>query len=152
MKIIFPKRDTVHRDRMFSIFLASLCVVVLLFVASSAQAVTIRTDPTPGATHCGLYKGGTFDADYPVAEVGGGLGCLFVIDVQAPGTSVTYQATAVIVNATWGRTESPRSAPLTVARPAAPTTPVWSASPVQASTGGNAILRVAPSSTGPIPR
>jgi hypothetical protein len=113
-----------------------MLVIVLALVALPAIAVTIRSDPTPGATHCGLYKNGTYDADYPVADVGGGLGCLFVIDIQAPGTTIVYAATAVVVDARWGRTESPRSLPLSVARPAAPTTPNWAANAVRAGVSG----------------
>jgi hypothetical protein len=113
-----------------------IIALLLCLTAVSAQAVTIRTDPTPGATHCGLYKNNVFDADYPVANVGAGNGCLFVIDVQLPGTSVTYHATAVVNDPVWGRTESPRSNPLTVPRPGAPTTPGWTANPVRPGTTG----------------
>jgi hypothetical protein len=111
-----------------------ILALLLGVFAASANAVNIRTDPTPGATHCGLYKNAVFDADYPVADVGGGTGCLFTIDVQAPGTTTIYTATAIVNDARWGRTESVQSLPLSVARPVAPTRPVWASNPVRALT------------------
>lgn len=116
----------------FTWALVTACAIVLLAYAGASKAVTIRTDPTPGATHCGLYKGGTFDADYPVANVGAGNGCLFTIDAQVAGTTVVYTATAVYSDVVWGRVESPRSLPLSVARPATPAIPAWAATPVRA--------------------
>lgn len=111
--------------------LKALVIVILTLVALPVIAVTIRSDPTPGATHCGLYKNAVFDADYPVADVGGGNGCLFVIDVQAPGTTIVYTATAIVNDARWGRSESPQSLPLSVSRPVLPARPAWNANAVR---------------------
>lgn len=127
-------------------------VLILVGVAIPAHAVTIRTDPTPGATHCGLYKNNVFDADYPVANVGAGNGCLFVIDSQAAGSTIVYTATAIYIDAVWGRVESARSNPLSVARPGQPATPAWAPTPVRASSVLPQALRApapAPSSQAP---
>lgn len=124
--------------------LKALIIVVLTLVALPAIAVSLRSDPTPGATHCGLYKNAVFDADYVVADVGGGNGCLFTIDVQAPGSTIVYTATAVVNDARWGRVESPQSLPLSVARPAPPTRPAWNAiavRPTVSATSGTVTTR-----------
>lgn len=108
--------------------LRAFLAFVLLFTASQAFAQVYRiTDPVdPRATHCALYADDVTRGDFPVFPTPAGNICRFDIATQAPGTTIVYKATAVALDPVWGRNESPKSNPLSVARPSGLTTaPVW---------------------------
>lgn len=110
----------------------------LTFTASAqvTSVMKVTDDVDPRATHCGRYENDLFIADFPVVPTATGKRCEFNIINQVAGVTVVYKATAVMQDATWGRTESPRSLPLSVARPSGLTVaPAWAlVQPAPAST------------------
>lgn len=108
-----------------------LFALALVCAAFSAHAqvtavIKVTDDVDPRTTHCGRYENDAFVADFLTVPTATGKRCEFNIINQATGATVVYKATAVYFDATWGRQESPRSLPLSVARPAAITVaPTW---------------------------
>lgn len=124
-------------DSAFTWARLACCAIVLLAYAGASKSAPIKVtdDIDPRATHCGRYENDVLIRDELVASTATGKRCEFDIAGQAPGATVVYKATAVLYDATWGRTESPRSIPLSVARPSGLTVaPTWALVQPAAST------------------
>lgn len=95
----------------------------LLGAGTTLAAPFVVSDPLDSrATHCGFAVDGGARADVPVALSGANKICKVDLSALAVGTHV-LNATAVAVDATWGRLESPPSANFTFAVPSVPSAP-----------------------------
>ena len=101
----------------------SLLVVLMGFSATALSAPFVVSDPVdPAATHCGVFMDSQPKATVTVTPDTGGNICKFDLAGIASG-SHTVQMTAIINDPLWGVQESPKSSPLTFARPGVPATP-----------------------------
>lgn len=139
--------------------LRTLSALLLLSLSAVASAQVYRiTDPLDArATHCALYADGVTRGDFPVFPTPSGNICRFDIATQAPGSTIVYTATAVMTDPTWGRNESPKSNPLSVARPSGlSVAPKWALTqPAPASASASAVTsRAGPDQVNatPVPR
>lgn len=101
-----------------------LLVVLMGFSATALSAPFVVSDPVdPAATHCGVFMDAQAKVTVQVTPDVAGKICKFDLAGIANGPH-TVQMTAIINDPVWGVQESPKSLPLTFARPAAPVAPV----------------------------
>ena len=100
-------------------------ILVTLFLSAIAQAAPfVVSDPLDTrATHCGWKIGDGARTDVVVHTVGDDKICRLDL-VGLPAGSHTVSATAVAIDPTWGRMESPPSANFTFAVPGSLSAPV----------------------------
>ena len=100
-------------------------IFVALFLSAAAQAAPfVVSDPLDTrATHCGWKLNAGVRTDAVVHTVGGDKICRLDL-AGLPVGSHTVSATAVAIDPTWGRMESPPSANFTFAVPGSLSAPV----------------------------
>lgn len=106
-------------------YLAATALALLLSDSLAAAPFVISDAYTAGVkpTHCGLLLNSAAKVDVPVAlDAAGNPYCRFDIGTVGTGAHVV-KATAVLLDAVWGRLESAESLPLSFSRPAAPGVP-----------------------------
>lgn len=102
-----------------------LLLSLSLILPSFALAAPFAVSPNApaGVTQCGVYLDSAAKVVVPVTPVGTANDCAFDLANVATGAhtvSITYMTTNDPI---WGTQESPKSAPLTFTRPAAPNAP-----------------------------